>query len=63
MAVSNADLYKKTFTYVLPSLSTELIESSSFTFDFVARKFVNVGIDPTEKFQVVVHILTSSRCV
>lgn len=63
MAGSNANLYKKTFTYVPPSPPTELIESSSFTLDFAARKFVNVGIDPAEKFQVVVHILTSSRYV
>ncbi|KAF0771108.1 Uncharacterized protein FWK35_00001400 [Aphis craccivora] len=41
----------------------ELIESSSSTIDFSVHKFVHIGIDPTEKLQVVVHLLTSSRCV
>ncbi|KAL4083534.1 hypothetical protein QTP88_028850 [Uroleucon formosanum] len=54
---------KKTFTYVPPTPPAELIESTSYTLDFAARKFVHIGIDPTEKFQVVVHLLTSSRHV
>jgi hypothetical protein len=60
----NKALYKKhTFTYVPPKPPTELIESTSYTLDFAARKFVHIGIDPSEKLQVVVHLLTSSRHV
>ncbi|KAL4084266.1 hypothetical protein QTP88_028091 [Uroleucon formosanum] len=54
---------KKTFTYVPPTPPAELIESTSYTLEFAARKFVHIGIDPTEKFQVVVHLLTSLRHV
>jgi len=60
----NAALYKKkTFTYVPPSPPADLIESTSYTLDFVARKFVQVGILSDENYQVVVNILTSSRYV
>ncbi|KAF0714653.1 Uncharacterized protein FWK35_00018903 [Aphis craccivora] len=60
----NSALYKKkTFTYVPPTPPTELIESISYTLDFAARKFVHIGIDPSGKLQVVVHLLTSSRHV
>ncbi|KAF0719019.1 Uncharacterized protein FWK35_00018775, partial [Aphis craccivora] len=58
----NTALYKKkTYTYVPPSPPTQLIDSSSYTMDFAARKFLHIGIDPSENFQVVVHVLTSSR--
>ncbi|KAF0750963.1 Uncharacterized protein FWK35_00014216 [Aphis craccivora] len=60
----NSALYKKkTFTYVPPTLPAELIESTSYTLDFAPRKFVQIGIDPSEKLQVFVHLLTSSRYV
>lgn len=60
----NTALYKKkTYTYVPPSPPTQLIDSSSYTIDFAARKFLHIGIDPSENFQVVVHVLTSSRYV
>ncbi|KAF0730962.1 Uncharacterized protein FWK35_00026694, partial [Aphis craccivora] len=60
----NTTLYKKkTYTYVPPSPPTQLNDSSSYTIDFAARKFLHIGIDPSEKFQVVVHVLTSSRYV
>ncbi|CAI6360079.1 unnamed protein product [Macrosiphum euphorbiae] len=62
----NATLYnekKKAFTYVPPSPPAELIESTSYTLDFTARKFIIVGIDPTEQLQTVVILLTSSRYV
>ncbi|KAE9521294.1 hypothetical protein AGLY_018313 [Aphis glycines] len=60
----NTTLYKKkTYTYVPPSPPAELIDSLSYTIDFAARKFLQIGIDPSEKFQVVVHVLTSSRYV
>ncbi|XP_022169232.1 uncharacterized protein LOC111033007 [Myzus persicae] len=62
----NATLYnekKKAFTYVPPTPPAELIESTSYTLDFTARKFIIVGIDPTEQLQTVVLLLTSSRYV
>ncbi|CAI6352332.1 unnamed protein product [Macrosiphum euphorbiae] len=54
---------KKTFTYVPPTPPAELIESTIYTLDFTNRKFVHIGIDPSENFQVAVHLLTSSRHV
>ncbi|XP_022163096.1 uncharacterized protein LOC111028673 [Myzus persicae] len=61
---NNAALYKKNaFTYVPSSPPAELIESTSYTHDFAARKFVHIGIDPSEEFQVVVHFLSPSRHV
>ncbi|CAI6375271.1 unnamed protein product [Macrosiphum euphorbiae] len=60
----NASIYKKKpFTYVPPSPPAGLIDSTSYTLDFTTRKFVLVGIDPTDDFQTVIHILTSSRHV
>ncbi|XP_003244216.1 uncharacterized protein LOC100569355 [Acyrthosiphon pisum] len=60
----NAALYKKkTFAYVQPTPPAELIESTTYTLDFTNRKFVHIGIDPTEHFQVAIHLLTSSRHV
>ncbi|XP_050066079.1 uncharacterized protein LOC126555165 [Aphis gossypii] len=60
----NTTFYKKkTYTYVPPSPPAELIDPLSYTIDFAARKFLQIGIDPSEKFQVVVHVLTSSRYV
>ncbi|KAE9521246.1 hypothetical protein AGLY_018358 [Aphis glycines] len=54
---------KKAFTYVPPSPPAYLIESTTYTLDFVTRKFLHIGIDPTENFQVAVHLITSSRHV
>jgi len=58
---NNAALYKKNFAYVPPSPPADLIETTSYTLDFVARKFVHIGIDPTDEFQTVIHLITSSR--
>jgi len=56
-----AALYNsKSFTYISPN---PLMESTNFTINFKSRKFVHVGIDPTDKFNVTIHILTSSRHV
>ena len=59
----NAALYKKTYTYIAPTPPAILIESTSYTLDFVARKFIHVGIDPTCMFNVAIHIITSSRYI
>ena len=60
----NAAIYKKKpIAYVPPSTPAALIDSTSYTLDFTTRKFILVGIDPTDDFQTVIHILTSSRHV
>lgn len=58
-----AAVYKKQYKYVPPTPPAELIESTSYSLDFAARKFVHIGIDPSEKFQVVIHFITSARYV
>lgn len=66
MAGSIADnmvVYKKTFNYVPPTPPAELLESTNFTLDFVSRKFIQIGIDPTYNFKVVLLIITPSRYV
>ncbi|XP_025196641.1 uncharacterized protein LOC112595592 isoform X1 [Melanaphis sacchari] len=59
----NAAIYKKTFTYVPPTPPSELIDSTNYTLNFVKRKFIHIGIDPTDMFRVAVHIITPSRYV
>jgi len=39
------------------------MDSTNFTLHFNNRKFIHIGIDPTDKFNVRVHIITSSRYV
>ena len=58
-----ANIWKKPFKYTPPSPPAELVVSTSYTIDFTNRKFVHIGIDPTENFQVVIHLITSSRYV
>jgi len=55
-----ANIYKKTFKYTPPSPPTNLIDCSYLTIDFTARKFINIGIDPTDEFKTVIHIITYS---
>jgi len=68
MAGSIADniaLYKKkSFVYVPPTTPSDLFESTSITIDFTARKFIQIGLDPTsEQCEVIIRILTPSRYV
>ncbi|XP_022161881.1 uncharacterized protein LOC111027773 [Myzus persicae] len=58
-----AKVYKKNFTYVPPALPADLIDSTSYTLDFAARKFLNVGFDPTDEFNTIVQVITPSRYV
>ncbi|XP_060865282.1 uncharacterized protein LOC132946181 [Metopolophium dirhodum] len=58
-----AALYKKKFIYVPPTPPSELIESANFTINFTERKFLHVGLNPTEKFDVSILIITPSRFV
>lgn len=60
----NLALYKKKpFAYVPPATPTDLLDSTSHTIDFAARKFIHIGLDPTEDLALVIRILTSSRYV
>ncbi|XP_022181022.1 uncharacterized protein LOC111041139 [Myzus persicae] len=58
-----AKVYKKNFTYVPPAPPADLIDSTSYTLDFAARKFLNVGLDPTDEFNTIVQIITPSRYI
>ncbi|XP_050064065.1 uncharacterized protein LOC126552926 [Aphis gossypii] len=59
----NAKVYSKVFKYVPPTPPAHLMNSTNFTLHFNNRKFIHIGIDPTDKFNVRVHIITSSRYV
>lgn len=59
---NNLAAYKKqTYKYIPPTPPKELISTSTFTIDFIARKFIHVGLD--DKLNLVLHIITSSRHV
>ncbi|KAF0763465.1 Uncharacterized protein FWK35_00008144 [Aphis craccivora] len=47
---------KKNFTYVPSTPPAELIDSTSYILDLVARKFLNVELDPTDEFNAITHI-------
>ncbi|KAF0711571.1 Uncharacterized protein FWK35_00024495, partial [Aphis craccivora] len=55
-----AKVYSKVFKYVPPTPPSHLMDSTNFTIHFNNRKFILIGINPTEKFNVRVHIITSS---
>ncbi|XP_060876550.1 uncharacterized protein LOC132949590 [Metopolophium dirhodum] len=54
---------KKPFKYTPPSPPANLIDCSNLTIDFAARKFLNIGLDPTDEFNTRIHIITASRYV
>ncbi|CAH1726140.1 unnamed protein product [Aphis gossypii] len=54
---------KKNFTYVPPTPPAELIDCSNFILDFTGRKFLNVGLDSEDKFNIIVQIITPSLYV
>ncbi|KAE9522683.1 hypothetical protein AGLY_016905 [Aphis glycines] len=51
------------YKYVAPSSPSELIDCSNFTIDFENRKFLNIGFDPKDKFNIVLRIITPARYV
>ncbi|VVC35479.1 Hypothetical protein CINCED_3A021187 [Cinara cedri] len=53
----------KKYEYVAPVPPTGLIGCNNYTLSFTERKFVNIGIDPTDTFPVKVQIITPSRYV
>ncbi|XP_022163072.1 uncharacterized protein LOC111028651 [Myzus persicae] len=61
----NIEVYKKkSFAYVPQATPSDLLESKSITIDFVARKFIHIGLDPTSKdCEVIIRIITPSRYV
>jgi hypothetical protein len=60
--VDNASIYKKQpYKYVPPAPPNNLIDSTTFVLDFTDRKFIHIGLDPADQFNVALHILTSSR--
>jgi len=61
--VNIAAIYKKTSSYISPSPSVGPIESTNYTLNFMRRKFINIGFDPTDMFRVAVQIITPSRYI
>lgn len=41
----------------------DLIDCTSYSINFANRKFINIGIDPLNNFDVIVHIISSSQYV
>ncbi|KAL4104961.1 hypothetical protein QTP88_020236 [Uroleucon formosanum] len=60
---SMAAIYPKKFKYVPPTPPTDLIDCSNFILEFTGRKFLNVGLDPTDELNTVVQIITPSRYI
>lgn len=58
----NKIAYKR-FKYVAPTPPNSLIDNSNFTIDFAERKFIQIGIDPSSDFNVVIHLITASRYI
>ncbi|KAL4088969.1 hypothetical protein QTP88_024047 [Uroleucon formosanum] len=58
--VDKAAIYKKSFIYIPPTPPSELIDSTNYTLNLMKRKFIHIGIDPSDMFKVVVHIITPS---
>jgi hypothetical protein len=60
--VDNAATFTKTYTYVPPTSSAELIDGTQYDLDFNARNFITIGLDVTDDFNITVQ-MTSSRYV
>jgi len=54
---------KKPFKYSPPAPPANLIDCNNLTIDFAARKFLNIGLDPTDEFNTKIHIITASGYV
>ena len=64
MADSNPTMFKKpVYKYIAPAPANELLDSSAFIIDFTNRKFIHVGIDIQNNFDVMIHIITPSRFI
>ena len=56
----NSNAHKR-FKYIAPTPPTSLIDNTCFTIDFVDRKFIHIGLDTSNNFNVVIHLITASR--
>jgi len=59
---ANAVIYKK-YKYTAPTPPSNLIDSSNFMLNFAERRFLNIGFDPSNNFNVTIHIITPSRYI
>lgn len=61
---ANLSAYKKqTFNYIPPTPPSHLIDTTSFILHFDSRKFLHVGLDVQNNFEIAVNIITPSRYV
>lgn len=58
----NAVAYKK-YKYIAPAPPSTLIDSTNIMLNFKERRFLNIGFDPADNFNVTIHIITSSRYI
>ncbi|XP_050520701.1 uncharacterized protein LOC126894069 [Daktulosphaira vitifoliae] len=54
---------KQHYIYIAPTPPAEMIDSSSYTIAFSDRKFLQVGLNPKDDFNVTVCIITPSRYI
>lgn len=59
---ANVVTYKH-FKYVSPTSPANIVDSTVFTLDFVDSKFINVGFDQPDDFNVMIQKVTPSRHV
>lgn len=52
---------KQHFVYVAPTPPAEMIHSSTYTISFSESKFLQVGMNPKEDFNITVYIITPAR--
>lgn len=58
--MSDSNTMKK-FIYVAPALPPNLVNCSTFTIDFMGRKFLHVGLDPTRGLTIMILIITPAH--
>lgn len=51
------------YVYIPPKPPGNLIDCTSFTINFTDRKFIQIGLDPSDDYSVKIHIITPSRYV
>jgi len=50
LIMGNEPIYEKNFTYIPPTSPSEFIESTNYTLNFVKRKLIHIGINPSDMF-------------
>ena len=61
MEENSATKTKQTYKYIASAPPNELIDSTTFVLNFTERKFIHIGLDPENQFNVAVHIITRAR--